>query len=118
MRKPRTGPETRCEFGQNGHTNRVPCWLGCFSTRTAHPGLQNRKSTGSSGTGCNFVVVFRAGVVVFRAGVVAFRARVDTRDTRDGAAGLRAPEARRAADMLRDALILALSVTRRAGIMI
>jgi hypothetical protein len=55
-------------------------------------------------------------VVVFRAGVVVFRTRVDTRDTRDGA-DLRAPEARRAADMLRDALILALSVTRRAGIM-
>jgi hypothetical protein len=46
---------------------------------------------------------------------VAFRARVDTRD---GVAGLRAPEARRAADMLRDALILALSITRRAGIMV
>jgi hypothetical protein len=64
------------------------------------------------------VVVFRVGVVVFRAGVVVFRTRVDTRDTRDGAADLRAPEARRAADMLRDGLILALSVTRRAGIMI
>src|SRR5690242_10244530 len=42
FRKPRTGPETRCECGQNGHTNRVPCWLGCFSTSTAHPDLQNR----------------------------------------------------------------------------
>jgi hypothetical protein len=46
--------------------------------------------------------------MAFRAGLV----------TRDGAAGLRAREARRAADMLRDALIFALSVTRRAGIMI
>ena len=46
--------------------------------------------------------------MAFRAGLV----------TRDGAAGLRAREALRAADMLRDALIFALSVTRRAGIMI
>jgi hypothetical protein len=46
--------------------------------------------------------------MAFRAGLV----------TRDGVAGLRVREARRAADMLRDALIFALSVTRRAGIMI
>jgi hypothetical protein len=79
----------------------VPCWLGCFSTSTAHPGLQNRKSTGSSGTACTFAVAFRAGL-----------------DTRDGVAGLRALEARRAADIFRDALMVALSVTRRAGVMI
>ncbi len=100
LRKPLTGPETRCECGQNGHTNRVPCWLGCFSTSTAHPGLQNRRSTGSSGSTCNFVV-FRAGL-----------------DARDDADGLPAPEPRRAAEMLRDALIVALFVTRRAGIII
>jgi hypothetical protein len=46
-------------------------------------------------------------VVIFRAGL----------DARNGLAGFRAPEARRAADMLRDTLILALSLTRRAGIM-
>src|ERR1700730_17798940 len=28
LRKPRTGPDTRCEWVQKGHTNRVPCWLG------------------------------------------------------------------------------------------
>ena len=53
-------------------------------------------------------------MVAFRAGVVVLRASLDTRDD---PAGLRAPEVRRTADMLRVALILALSITRRAGIM-
>jgi hypothetical protein len=99
FRNPRTGPETRCDCGQNGQTNRVPCWLGCLSTSTAHPGLQNRNNTGSTGTGCD-LVAFRAGFAV-----------------RDDRAGLRGP-GRRPADKLRDALMVTLSVTRRARIMI
>jgi hypothetical protein len=47
--------------------------------------------------------------------VLTFRAGLDARD---GVAGLCVPEGRRAADMLRDALMVTLSVTRRAGIMI
>jgi hypothetical protein len=38
-------------------------------------------------------------------------------DTRDRTADLRALELRRAAAMLRDALMVVLSITRRAGIM-
>src|SRR5262249_59874174 len=49
---PRTGPGTRCDFGQNGHTNRVPNAFGVRSTITAHPGLHSLYSTGSSGTTC------------------------------------------------------------------
>src|SRR5665213_1967592 len=41
LRKPRTGPGTRCDTGQNGHTNRVPCAFGVFSTVTAQPGLHS-----------------------------------------------------------------------------
>ena len=47
---PRTGPGTRCDRGQNGHTNRVPCAFGMRSTITPHPGLHNLYSTGSGGT--------------------------------------------------------------------
>src|SRR6266568_4463583 len=38
---PRTGPGTRCDFGQNGQTKRVPIAFGVRSTTTAHPGLHN-----------------------------------------------------------------------------
>src|SRR5258708_25067553 len=46
---PRTGPGTRCDFGQNGQTNRVPCAFAIRSTMTAQPGLHSLYSTGSSG---------------------------------------------------------------------
>src|SRR3977135_1815433 len=46
---PRTGPGTRCDLGQNGHTKRVPCALGMRSTITDQPGLHNLYSTGSGG---------------------------------------------------------------------
>src|SRR6516225_6945822 len=46
---PRTGPGTRCDFGQNGQTNRVPRAFGMRSTITAQPGLQSLYSTGSGG---------------------------------------------------------------------
>src|SRR5882724_3403679 len=50
---PRTGPGTRCDFGQNGQTNLVPIAFGARSTITAHPGLQSLYNAGSSGTaGC------------------------------------------------------------------
>src|SRR5579885_2640468 len=100
LRKPRTAPDTRCDCGQNGQTKRVPCWLGCRSTSTAHPVLQNRNNTGSTGAVCAFVA-FLAG----------FEVRYDL-------SVLRAPEGRRATDKLRDALMVTLSVTRRARIMI
>src|SRR5260370_6128984 len=52
--KPRTGPGTRCDFGQNGHTNRVPCALGMRSTITDQPGLHSLYSTGSGGATTTF----------------------------------------------------------------
>src|SRR5712692_3030972 len=51
LRNPRTGPGTRCETVQNGHTKRVPSAEAVFSTITDQPGLQNRKSTCSGGAG-------------------------------------------------------------------
>src|SRR5215470_8953674 len=50
---PRTGPGTRCDFGQNGQTKRVPCAFGVRSTMTVQPGLHSLYSTGSSGTICD-----------------------------------------------------------------
>ena len=47
---PRTGPGTRCDFGQNGQTNRVPSAFGVRSTITAQPGLHSLYNIGSSGT--------------------------------------------------------------------
>src|SRR5215470_143106 len=47
---PRTGPGTRCDFGQNGQTKRVPRAFGVRSTITAQPGLHSLYSTGSRGT--------------------------------------------------------------------
>ncbi len=44
LRNPRTGPDTRCESGQKGHTNLVPCALGIFSTITAQP-FRHRRNT-------------------------------------------------------------------------
>jgi hypothetical protein len=46
---PRTGPGTRCDFGQNGQTKRVPSAFGIRSTITAQPGLHSLYSTGSGG---------------------------------------------------------------------
>src|SRR5712691_9868365 len=48
--KPRTGPGTRCDLGQNGQTKRVPWALGMRSTMTDQPGLHSLYSTGSGGT--------------------------------------------------------------------
>src|SRR6266478_4852684 len=77
LRNPRTGPGTRCESGQNGHTNRVPCAFGVFSTATAHPGLHNRYCTCKGGAATNRP----AGSVGFagRAGRADLRARVTRR---------------------------------------
>src|SRR5215468_5815859 len=62
---PRTGPGTRCDFGQNGQTNRVPKAFGVRSTMTAQPGLHSLYSIGSRGT-----ATFTAGFPA-RAGLAA-----------------------------------------------
>src|ERR1700730_10814846 len=61
--KPRTGPGTRCDLGQNGHTKRVPCALGMRSTITDQPGLHSLYSTGSGGA--MTTLTGRAGLLVF-----------------------------------------------------
>src|ERR1700727_3002196 len=95
---PRTGPETRCDTVQNGHTNRVPCAFCVVSTITAHPARHSRYCT--CGAGINFEIlatglaalltrfVARRGVA-FRVRRVAGRAarRVDLRDVRVAAIG-------------------------------
>src|SRR6202048_3912188 len=63
--KPRTGPGTRCDLGQNGHTKRVPCALGMRSTITDQPGLHSLYSTGSGGAMTTFAG--RAGLLVLTA---------------------------------------------------
>src|SRR5439155_17777206 len=63
---PRTGPGTRCDFGQNGQTKRVPIAFGVRSTTTAHPGLHNLYSIGSNGT----AACLRSGRATFAAGLV------------------------------------------------
>src|SRR5215470_8406003 len=68
---PRTGPGTRCDFGQNGQTNRVPCAFGMRSTTTDQPGLHNLYSTGSGGGATTRAG--RTGLVVF---VVALAVRL------------------------------------------
>src|SRR6202007_1453123 len=61
--KPRTGPGTRCDFGQNGQTKRVPSAFGMRSTITAQPGLHNLYRTGSGGA-TSFAAGF-AGAFLF-----------------------------------------------------
>src|ERR1700688_2825385 len=71
FRNPRTGPGTRCDTGQNGHTNLAPCAFGVFSTATAHPGLQSRYNTCTGTAAVKRLAVFAglaAGRVV-RAGL-------------------------------------------------
>src|ERR1700692_2009114 len=99
FRNPRTGPGTRCDTGQNGHTNRVPCAFGGFSTVTAHPGVHSRYSTCTGTTGVKRLTGF--------AGFVAGRA---------ARAGLRVRATRRAAGLdrlVRDALIIVISTSPR-----
>jgi hypothetical protein len=69
---PRTGPGTRCESGQNGQTNRVPCACGIFSTLTAHPGRHNRNITW--GGGANFDTAFFTGFAAARKTLLRGRA--------------------------------------------
>jgi len=107
LRNPRTGPETRCDKVQKGQTNRVPCWLGCFSTSTAHPDLQNRYITGGTGTAAALPPGLAPSLPGLRAG---FAARA--------AACFRAPEARRAAARLicETPMALSVNISGRAGI--
>src|SRR5260221_5275052 len=78
FRNPRTGPGTRCDTGQNGHTKRVPCAFGVFSTVTAHPGLHSRYSTCTGTTGVNLLTVF-AGLAAGRAARTGLRVRATRR---------------------------------------
>src|SRR3984957_20445599 len=100
FRNPLTGPATRCESGQKGHTKRVPCAFGIFSTITAHPALHKRNRT--CGAGASFEPVFTTGLAARRG--TAFRTRAARR-------GVRRCERR---DALL-AVIGLLSNTRRAG---
>src|ERR1700704_3495018 len=103
LRNPRTGPGTRCESGQNGHTNRVPCAFGVFSTATAHPGLHNRYCTCTGGAATNRP-----------AGLAGFSRRA----RRAGRADLRARVTRRAVERVRlllVALIVFLSMPAAPG---
>src|SRR4029077_20055666 len=94
------GPGTRCESGQNGHTNRVPCAFGIFSTITAQPARHNRYIVWGAGT--SFEAVFLASFVTGFAArrVTRFRARVARRCERRE---------------VRVAVIRWLSISRRAG---
>jgi len=75
---PRTGPETRCDNGQKGQTNLVPCAFGILSTITAQPDRHNRYWI--CGAGTSFEAIFTAGFVARRG--TAFRARVARRGVR------------------------------------
>jgi hypothetical protein len=88
---PRTGPETRCDNGQKGHTNLVPCAFGILSTITAQPDRHNRYRI--CGAGTNFEVIFTTGLAVRRG--TAFRARVARRGARLDARFAARPDARR-----------------------
>src|ERR1700732_5093484 len=77
LRNPRTGPGTRCESGQNGHTNRVPCAFGVFSTATAQPGLHNRYCTSTGGAATNRAACLTG--FAGRAGRTDLRARATRR---------------------------------------
>src|SRR5215469_17072520 len=94
-RKPRTGPGTRCDTGQNGQTNRVPCALGSFSTTTAQLDLHSRYIVCGGGM---TTLALRTG---FTSGRTYFRARAARPDT------LR---------VVRVTLIVLPSISRRAGI--
>src|SRR4029077_15910472 len=75
---PLTGPGTRRDLGQNGHTNRVPCAFGIRSTMTAQPGLHSLYRTGSGGATTTFPAG-RAGLVLSAAArfVVPLAGRAD-----------------------------------------
>jgi hypothetical protein len=101
LRKPRTGPETRCERGQNGQTNRVPCAFGILSTITAQPLRHNRNIT--CGAGFSFEIFPTGFAGAFAAGLagrreVAFRGRTVRRVARrdDRVAAIRPSIPRRA----------------------
>src|SRR5215469_1994689 len=94
-RKPRTGPGTRCDTGQNGQTNRVPCALGSFSTTTAQLDLHSRYIVCGGGI---TTLALRTGFTSCR---TCFRARAARPDT------LR---------VVRVTLIVLPSISRRAGI--
>ena len=70
---PRTGPGTRCDFGQNGQTNLVPIAFGARSTITAHPGLQSLYNAGSNGTAGCFLTSTATFATTFATGFGAAR---------------------------------------------
>jgi len=70
LRNPRTGPGTRCDTGQKGQTNRVPCAFGARSTITPQPDLHSRYRIGGSGAAAIRVVPRRTDA--FAAGRIGF----------------------------------------------
>jgi hypothetical protein len=108
LRKPRTGPGTRCDTGQKGHTKRVPDAFGTLSTITDQPDRHRRNKT--CGGGANRDETFAAGFAAdFAAG---FGACLAVRRETD----LRADELRRVARRdVRVAVMSMLPLTRRAG---
>ena len=73
LRNPRTGPGTRCDTGQKGQTNRVPCAFGARSTITLQPGLHNRYNIG--GCGAATARPTRTAALGFAAGRAGFTGR-------------------------------------------
>jgi hypothetical protein len=70
---PRTGPGTRCDLGQNGHTNRVPCAFAMRSTITDQPGLHSLYRTGSGGATATFTAGRTAFALLFTARLTTVR---------------------------------------------
>ena len=70
---PRTGPGTRCDFGQNGQTKRVPIAFGVRSTITDHPALHSLYSIGSRGTAACFLTTTATFTAALAAGLEATR---------------------------------------------
>jgi hypothetical protein len=107
LRKPRTGPGTRCDTGQKGHTKRVPDAFGTLSTITDHPDRHRRNKTW--GGGANRDETFAAGFAAdFAAGFGDDFVRRGT--------DLRAAELRRVARRdVRVAVMSIIPLTRRAG---
>jgi hypothetical protein len=98
---------------QNGHTKRVPCAFGVFSTITDQPGLQILYSTCSGGAaGCRERIARTSGLTSGLAACLT----LGLADFEDRTTDLRALEVRLEFRLTAlDAAIVLLSLPRRAG---